>query len=141
MSGSRARAATLLLLALGGSASAAERSGGGDKLKDLEVEATTLAAAVEELRVNFTDRSGLIGVAEARSRYEDAVYLYLIGDFTSAATAFYILVQSNALGNAELARDADWYFAESLFEIGNYATAIEAYRAIIDAGPAHPYFA
>jgi tetratricopeptide (TPR) repeat protein len=92
------------------------------------------------VRLNFTERSGLIGVGEARRRYEDAVYAYLVGDFEGAATDFYILTQSRALGNADLARDAEWYFAECLFELGNYRTAEESYRAIVDKGTSHPYF-
>ena len=74
--------------------------------------------------------SGLIGVSEARQRYEDAVYLYLIGDFDTAATSFYILVQSRALGNVDLTRDSEWYLAECLFEMENYRTADEAYKDI-----------
>lgn len=119
-------------------AAAADR--GPDKVKTLEAEATDLQGQVEQLRVNFTERSGLIGVSEARERYEDAVYLYLVGDFETAATSFYILVQSNALGNADLARDSEWYLAECLFEMGNYHTAEEAFRSIVDKGPTHPYF-
>lgn len=129
----------LAALAWGGPVGAAER--GGDKVKDLEAEGTELQAQVEQLRVNFTERSGLIGVSEARERYEDAVYLFLVGDFETAATSFYILVQSNALGNADLARDSEWYLAECLFEMGNYHTAEEAYRSVVDKGPTHPYFA
>ena len=126
-------------LAWGAPAGAADR--GADKVKDLESEAMDLQAQVEQLRVNFTERSGLIGVSEARERYEDAVYLFLVGDFEAAATSFYILVQSNALGSADLARDSEWYLAECLFEMDNYHTAEEAYRSILDKGPSHPYFA
>jgi len=132
----------LLVLALvaAGPSVAAER-GGSDKLRDLEAESAALQSRVEELRINFTERSGLIGVTEARERYEDAVYLYLIGDFEPAATSFYILVQSNALGNAALARDSEWYLAECLLELGNLRTAEEAYGSIVDKGSTHPFFA
>lgn len=112
-----------------------------ERLRELETEVAGLSAQVEELRVNFTERSGLIGVTEARERYEQAVYLYLVGDFANAATSFYILVQSRALGNADLARDSEWYLAECLFEMENHRTALEAYRSIVDKGAAHPYFA
>lgn len=116
---------------------AAERSAG---VKELEVDAARLQRNAEEIRRNFTERSGLIGVTEARERYEDALYLYLVEDYENAATAFYILVQSRALGNEDLARDSEWYLAECLFELGNYRTSEEAYRAIVDRGAQHPYF-
>ncbi len=134
---------SLLALALGlwpGVALAAAPAT-GDRLHDLEDELGKVSGAVDDTRVNFSDRSGLIGVTEARRRYEDAVYSFLVGDFESAATSFYILVQSRALGNADLARDSEWYLAECLFELGNYRTAEEAYRSIVDKGPTHPYFA
>ncbi len=111
-----------------------------ERLRELETEIGTVDQDVSALRVNFTERSGLIGVGEARERYEDAVYAYLVGDFASAATSFYILVQSRALGNADLARDSEWYLAECLFELGNFRTSEEAYRFIMEKGPTHPYF-
>lgn len=124
---------------LGTPAFAAERAT-PDKLKELESEIVSLQDSVAELRRNFTERSGLIGVTEARQRYEDAVYQFLIGDYEHASTAFYILVQSRALGNADLARDSEWYLGECLFLMGNYRTATEAYRLILDKGVEHPFF-
>ena len=112
-----------------------------ERLKDLETEVVGLGGRVEQTRLNFTERSGLIGVTEARQRYEDAVYLFLIGDYSNAATSFYILVQSRALGNVDLSRDSEWYLAECLFEMENYRTADEAYGAIVAKGPDHPFFA
>lgn len=129
----------VISLLLPGLAVAADR-GTGERLRELETELGQTSAAVEDTRLNFTERSGLIGVSEARRRYEDAVYAYLVGDFESAATDFYILTQSRALGNAELARDSEWYLAECLFEMGNHRTADESYRVIVDKGTAHPYF-
>ena len=134
------RISPLLLLLLPGFALAADRSG-GERIRELESELGTISAEVDDTRLNFTERSGLIGVSEARRRYEEAVYGFLVGDFEGAATSFYILVQSRSLGNADLARDSEWYLAESLFELGNLRTAEEAYRAIVDKGPTHPYFA
>lgn len=118
---------------------AADR-GTADRLRDVETEVTGLSGRVDGIRVNFTERSGLIGVTEARRRYEDAVYLFLVEDYEPAATSFYIIVQSRALGNAELARDSEWYLAECLFKMENYRTAAEAYKAILNKGAVHPYF-
>ncbi len=137
-SGSFGRIGLLLaLVAASPVASAAERVGG---IKELELDAARLQKESEEIRRNFTERSGLIGVTEARERYEDALYLYLVKDYENAATSFYILVQSRALGNMELARDSEWYLAECLFEMSNYRTSEEAYRSIAEKGSQHPYF-
>lgn len=131
--------ATLLLaLSVGSPAAWAAERGVG--VKELEAETQDLQKQAEDIRRNFTERSGLIGVTEARERYEDALYLYLVKDYESAATSFYILVQSRALGNMDLARDSEWYLAECLFELGNYRTAEEAYRSIAEKGQQHAYF-
>lgn len=132
--------ALALIFAVPGRALAVDK-GTSDRLRDLEAEITGLVDEVAALKVNFTERSGLIGVNEARERYEDAVYLYLVGDYEPAATSFYILVTSRALGNGELARDSEWYLAECLFELQNYATAEQAYGAILKVGASHPYMA
>lgn len=136
----RSRAAFALIALFAASPALAADRATVERLRELEGEVAALTGQVEEIRVNFTERSGLIGVKEARERYEQAVYLYLVGDYTNAATSFYILVQSRALGNADLARDSEWYLAECLFEMGNIRTAEEAYRAIVERGTAHPYF-
>lgn len=138
--GQLGRRALLLLALTVAPAWAAERAS-LDKLKEMETELGTIQSNVEEIHRNFTERSGLIGVSEARQRYEDAVYLYLIGDYEPAATSFYILVESRALGNAELARESEWYLGECLFEMENYRTAAESFERILQAGPSHPYFA
>ncbi|GDX78631.1 hypothetical protein LBMAG42_04420 [Deltaproteobacteria bacterium] len=136
-------ASRLLLLALlfvPGLSYAADKAT-GERLRELEDELGKVSSEVDDTRLNFSERSGLIGVSEARRRYEDAVYSYLVGDYESAATSFYILVQSRALGNADLARDSEWYLAECLVELGNLRTAEEVYRSIVDKGQTHPYFA
>ncbi len=135
----RAGVVLSLLLAMAPAASAAGGSA-AERIRDLDVKAVVLTAEAAEIRQNFTERSGLIGVSEARQRYEDAVYLFLVRDFEAAASSFYILVQSRALGNEALARDSEWYLAECLFELGNYRTSEEAYRSIIEKGTSQPYF-
>src|SRR4051794_20215025 len=96
--GSYGRVGLILALLLPAVARGADRPG-PDRLRDLETEASALQGHSEEIRRNFTERSGLIGVGEAHQRYEDAVYLFLVKDYEPAATSFYILVQSRALGN------------------------------------------
>jgi tetratricopeptide (TPR) repeat protein len=137
--GSSFRTSLLVALLLSGPAVGADRAGAG-RLDEIDAQATGLIKDSDRLRRNFTERSGLIGVAEARERYEDALYLFLLKDYEAAATSFYILVQSRSLGNMDLARDSEWYLAECLFELGNYRTAEEAYRSIAEKGTQHPYF-
>ncbi|MDP2306373.1 MAG: tetratricopeptide repeat protein [Pseudomonadota bacterium] len=139
-SGSAARIGLVLALLVAPLTSAAADKAPPDLVRDLESGAASLQRQSEDIRRNFTERSGLIGVGEARERYEDAVYLFLVKDYEAAATSFYILVQSRALGNMDLARDSEWYLAECLFELGNFRTAEEAYRSIAEKGAQHPYF-
>jgi TolA-binding protein len=135
------RLSRLVLLGLlwSGAALGADRTT-PDKLKDIDEEAADLRAAVNELSRNFSERSGFIGAAEARQRYEDAVYLFLIGEYQKAAMDFYILLNSHSLVKSELGRDVDWYLGECLFQTENYRSAAEFYRMILDVGPSHPFF-
>ncbi|MDP6931700.1 MAG: tetratricopeptide repeat protein, partial [Myxococcota bacterium] len=107
-----------------------------------------IAAALDDVRVrvdrvdrNYSDRKGFIGTEEARSRYEDAVYAYLVGEHRRAANLFYTLVESGVLGRSALVNDSEWYLAECLFEMGNYGTATEYYRRILGKGSRHAFFA
>lgn len=129
----------VVTLALGSSSIAAERTV-AERIASIVNDEKVLDNQVNDIRRNFTDRSGLIGVTDARDRYEEGVYQFLVGDFNNAATTFYILVESRALGTPELARDSEWYLAECLFELGNFRTALQAYTVIVNAGPSHPYF-
>lgn len=132
---------TLLLAGLlfAGPASAAGRSV-GDQLDRAGVDLEEVEGRLAKLDREYGQRRGLIGAEDARSRYEDAVFQYLVGEYESAALAFYTLVESGALGRTGLQWDAQWYLAEAVFEMGNWATAMEAYGDIIDAGESHPFF-
>ncbi len=126
------------LVLVASEAFAADR--GLDRVGVIASDAEVLGTEVAEMRRNFTERRGLIGVTDARDRYEEGVYQFLIGDYKSAATTFYILVTAKALATPDLARDSEWYLAECLFELDNYRTALEHYKTIVDAGRTHPYF-
>ncbi len=110
------------------------------RLDDIDDNVVRLEQKVDELTENFTQRRGLIGAADARSRFEEAVYQFLIKDYEPAALTFYTLVDSQALTSRPLHEDSQWYLAECLFELGNFSTAADAYGAIVDAGPEHPFF-
>jgi len=129
--------AIALLLALGSpswGANSQDLSELNDRISDVE---GSLAGLTE----NFNNRSGLLGAGEARLRYSDAVVHFLVEDYDKAARGFFTLVQSGALDDADLIADCQWYLGDSLFEVGNYALAQEAFQIIIEAGFTHPMFA
>lgn len=81
---------------------------------------------------------GILSEEQGRVRFEDAVYDYMIGDYRRAAEVFFSLVATAVLEETELHRDAEWYLAESLRELGNVASAEAAYQVIMD-DEAHPF--
>lgn len=132
----------LVLLALALAPGAALAAGPlANRLEDIRGSVDRLESQVGELGQDFETRRGLIGVIEARNRFEEAVYQYLIGEYEPAALTFFTLVDAQALGSKPLHQDAEWYLAECLFELGNHATAAEAYRVVVGEGPEHPFFA
>lgn len=147
MSRSALRAAVLVaglgLWAGGGAgvrpAAAAER-GLVDRLERISVDVDDTSARVQRLAREYEQRRGLIGGEEALQRYEDAVYAFLVGEYERAALTFFTLVESEALTTKALHHDSEWYLAECLFEMGNWASAVRAFDVILDAGQAHPYF-
>ncbi len=132
---------TLLLAGLlwAGPASAAGRSI-GDQLDRMNSDLSEVESRLAGLDREYGQRRGLIGGEDARQRYEEAVFRFLIGEYETSALSFYTLVESGALGDGQLHLDAEWYLAESVFEMGNWATALEAYGRIMDAGESHPFF-
>ncbi|MCB9779140.1 MAG: tetratricopeptide repeat protein [Alphaproteobacteria bacterium] len=111
-----------------------------NRLDDMSDRVAGLEQTTDELALDFGKRRGLIGSLEARERFEEAVYLFLIGEYDDAALSFYILVDAQALDSAPLHQDSEWYLAECLFNLGNLATAAEAYQRVIDEGEVHPFF-
>jgi TolA-binding protein len=96
--------------------------------------------SLRALQENFSARQGLLGSGEARMRYTEAVYYYLVSEYGKAARAFFTLVESGALTEKELLSDSEWFLGESLFEMGNLTLAEESYQNIIDQGFDHPLF-
>ncbi len=78
---------------------------------DLRLESVDRGVAVVESRLaslerEYSHRRGLIGAHAADVRFENAVYDFLVGDYGNACTSFYTLVESEALVDAAMARDA-----------------------------------
>jgi len=81
---------------------------------------------------------GVIGDAEALTRFQDSMFQHLIGDHEPAAEGFFALVTTGALSDAGLHRDAEWYLAESLLGMRNYQTAAERFQVVADDS-GHPF--
>jgi TolA-binding protein len=127
---------TLFALALPATAAtpAKELAGVASRIGDVE-------GSLRALQEDFSQRKGLLGSAEARMRYTEAVYYYLMSEYGKAARAFFTLVESGALEDKSLLADSEWFLGESLFEMGNLTLAEEAYQHIIDQSFEHPLFA
>lgn len=81
---------------------------------------------------------GALTDSEATQRFQDAVYLFLLGEQEAAAEAFFVLLASRALDDVGLRFDAEWYLAESLLATGNDDIAIARYQGITRE-PGHPF--
>ncbi len=81
---------------------------------------------------------GVIGDAEALTRFQDSMFQHLIGDHEPAAEGFFALVTTGALSDAGLHRDAEWYLAEALLGMRNYGTAAERFKVVAADGN-HPF--
>ena len=132
------RLACISLFALSLSAQAATPA---KDLAGVSVRIGSVEASLRALDEDFSARQGLMGSGEARMRYTEAVYFYLVEDFGKAARAFFTLVESGALTDKALLADSEWFLGESLFELGSFTLAEEAYQNIIDQGFEHPLFA
>jgi tetratricopeptide (TPR) repeat protein len=128
---------TALWLAVGLVSSAGAKSF-DDQLKQLELEIDQLVMRSGDLELQVAPGRGFITRAQATQRFQDCVYLHMIGEYALAAEGFFALATTGALGDAGLHRDAEWYLAESLFQLGNYATA-EARFQIISEDESHPF--
>jgi TolA-binding protein len=127
----------VMALALGLGASAGAKSL-EDRLNLIELEIGQIVVRTDDLELQVAPGRGFITKAQAMQRFQDCVYLHMIGEFSLAAEGFFALATTGALGDAGLHRDSEWYLAESLFQLGNYATA-EARFQIISEDESHPF--
>jgi tetratricopeptide (TPR) repeat protein len=74
----------------------------------------------------------------AMARYNDAVFLHLSGDHEGAAEALFVLVTTRSMEGAKLQHDAEWYLAESLYQMQSYEIASVRYLAMLKE-KAHPF--
>jgi TolA-binding protein len=110
------------------------------RLSELEARLAEQVELLEHVGGLATDRSGFLSAQEAQKRYEDAVFSALMGDAERAALEFDVLIRSGAIASDTVRADAEWYLGETLFQLGNYVTAEEAYKHIVAQGESHPFF-
>ncbi len=127
-----------VVIALIGLAVAAEDAGQTEvELAAVEQRAHSLASRASSLEV-ATRPGSYLTHDEAVIRFQDHLFLELIGEHGPAAEGFYALVTTGALQDVELHRDAEWYLAESLLGHGNLQSAAARFQAIVDE-PLHPF--
>ena len=79
---------------------------------DLRLESVSRGVGLVEhklasLEREYGHRRGLIGAHAAEVRFENAVFDFLVENYDKAGTSFYTLVESEALVQTGMARDAD----------------------------------
>ena len=110
----------------------------------VESEIDTIDAAADDLAQKAalleadTRPGNYLDAEEAVVRFQDCLFLHLIGQNGPAAEGFFALVTTGALADAGMHRDAEWYLAESLVGLGNYQTAAARFQLIVDE-QSHPF--
>lgn len=108
------------------------------ELDRLEPRVQETIVQADALRGASAGRAGIMSSKAAEQRFQDLMYLHMIGEHDLAAEGFFALVEVGALTEQGLHRDAEWYLAESLFRMGNLETARSRYQAVADDG-GHPF--
>jgi len=113
--------------------------------EDIEVRLDAVDEVVESLlrrsralEGQVAPGSGYITEDQAVKRFQDFLYLHMVGENEEAAQGFFALVTSGALGDAGLHRDAEWYLADSLFLVDNMSTAAARFQVIAN-DERHPF--
>ena len=109
-----------------------------DRVAALAVDIDQIVAVSQDLETKVAPGRGFITEDQAIQRFQDHVYLHMIGEYELAAEGFFALVTTAALSDSGLHRDAEWYLAETLFQMGNYVTA-EARFQVIAEDENHPF--
>ena len=133
-------AAALLGSALGpalGIEVAARAASIDSAMDEVDLVASDLAARATTLELD-TRPGAYLSATAAVARFQDYLFLHLIGEHQPAAEGFFALVTTGVLSDAGLHRDAEWYLAEALVGLENFKTAASRFRVIVD-DPTHPF--
>jgi len=109
-----------------------------EDLVSIEAEIDTLVKKSVRLKSHMAPGKGFFTDEEAVRRYQEMVYLYLIGEYGQSAEGFFALVTTMALGKSALHWDAEWYLAEALFHLRNGRSAEQQYQQIFENAD-HPF--
>jgi tetratricopeptide (TPR) repeat protein len=111
---------------------------------DEEIDTIDAAASDVEARsaslVSRSNPGAYLSETEALTRFQDYLFLHMIGQNPPAAEGFFALVTTGVLVDAGVHRDAEWYLAESLAGMGNTETAATRFRLMVDE-PGNPFHA
>lgn len=109
-----------------------------EQLAAVQTEVDFLMKKAAALERHAAPGRGFVTEGQAFQRFEDYLYYFMIGDYELAAEGFFSLVTTAALTDQGLHRDAEWYLAEALFEMGNLETAELQYR-VVSEDAVHPF--
>ncbi len=126
------------VLALVGLSWSAWGRGLEEDLLETEAELAAITARTQQISVQVAPGRGFITDEQARKRFQDCVYFFMVGEHEAAAEGFFALVTTAALRDAGLHLDAEWYLAESLYQMGNIVTAEARYQVIAEDA-SHPF--
>lgn len=132
------RLMTLLLFAMPLAANAGDNSAIEAEIGELESKIADIDRRSRVLEQQVAPGRDSLQAGQALNRYQDAVYHHLIGDFERSAEEFFALVTTEAMRPAGLHWDAEWYLAESLFNMGASEIAEGTYQTI-SADKNHPF--
>jgi len=108
------------------------------RLTRMEADIQATSDRTDSLSLGVVPGRAYLNLAEAEQQFEEHLYEYLIGEYDQSASGFFALVTSEALTDAGLHRDAEWYLADSLFELQNYGLS-ESRFAVIAEDEGHPF--
>jgi tetratricopeptide (TPR) repeat protein len=117
----------------------AEAKGRYDRpLNAVATKVAKLGDDVSAISASVASDRGFITTEVALLKFEDYLYRYMVGDYQTAAEGFFGLVNTGAITDPELAANAHWYLAESLYYKDNLLAAEIEYRAMANVD-AHPF--
>lgn len=109
-----------------------------DALAPTEAALEALLARAGDIEGRVAAGSGRLDSTMAKDRYELGLYHFLVGDWEASAEVFFVLAGRGTLGDPALQRDAEWYLAESLYQLRYDDMAAVACETIV-AYTRHPY--
>jgi len=134
----RLRRLGVLALAVALSTSVASGRERSFALNDVENDVADVVSQTVELERQVAPGVGFIKHEEALERYEEYLYSFMLGDYGLSTEGFFILVTTGALVDVGMHRDAEWYLAEGMLNMG-YTRNAEAGFDVIANDEEHPF--